>query len=937
MGCWPQEWRIDGGTEFSIFAKWAKSAPMNMTVTLSAPYAYKQNGVSEFSRFYILQIARTMRIDAGAPQELWPEAVNTAAYIINRLRKPISKHGAQGYRAQGHEFHGAQGYRAQGHEFHGAQGDQLYQQAPIIAWRKSLNIRSPENVSLSFLRVWYAKAYVHIPKEKRVQSQKMEARAWIGHLVRYEGDNGHIYRIYDPKTKKVSRHRDVVFQEQKQGIPHYDDRDIIIGGETIDAPPPISQRGIGSPVITANTTRHLTQDLPPLDSRVEEIDEEEDHTLFTTPTQAEKGKGPASGKTPMIGLWTPSLSARTGLWTPSPSARTTSIPSPSERERQDSSSPDPITATPTPWTRTSRRQTAGIPPRRFDEEQWDAHGRALSAIGLATIQEGLKIWQVKIPRNYKEALNSPEKDLWQDAMNNQITKLEAARAYQLVNTPPKGSTILPGKWVYDLKCDKEDYITEMRARWVICGNRQRPGFDFDDTYTPVARPESTRLFLSMVAIRNMEWEQIDYTTAYLNALIDERCIFMRPPIGYYAFRLDQSESSKVCMLKQALYGLRQSANLWYETLKEELKRLGFEELPDERCIFTHRERDLWLLLYIDDTLSAALDKRQIQWFKDNITFKIKVIGELARFLGSSLTRSANGASPERALSTIFIDQCVYLEDLLQTASLGRVSSTYLPIKSSYQPPFSTAVSSSETVSSSEIVSSSEKAAFGEDVSKVAWLGMRTRPDIAFAVNRLQRRTANPRKEDLQALSQLLRYLKGAPDYGIRLADSSKSNGLIGYVDSSFNDCEDGKSTEAYVFYYARAPISWSSRKQDIVATGSTIAEYIALDGAVREGLYLKKILIQLRLLDDTKPTPIPIPICTDSDNAVAILKKDSYNKGTKWLDIKYQFVKHAWKEKQIDIQLIDSKENPADTLTKALPKVDFERIRKLLVSKKEMY
>jgi hypothetical protein len=63
------------------------------------------------------------------------------------------------------------------------------------------------------------------------------------------------------------------------------------------------------------------------------------------------------------------------------------------------------------------------------------------------------------------------------------------------------------------------------------------------------------------------------------------------------------------MLKQALYRLRQSANLWYETLKEELKRLGFEELPDKRCIFTHKERDLWLLLYIDDILSATLDKQ----------------------------------------------------------------------------------------------------------------------------------------------------------------------------------------------------------------------------------------------------------------------------------------------------------------------------------------
>ena len=62
-----------------------------------------------------------------------------------------------------------------------------------------------------------------------------------------------------------------------------------------------------------------------------------------------------------------------------------------------------------------------------------------------------------------------------------------------------------------------------------------------------------------------------------------------------------------------------------------------------------------------------------------------------------------------------------------------------------------------------------------------------------------------------------------------------------------------------------------------MAIGSTVAEYIALDRAVREAFYLKKILLQLYLLDDIKP----IRICTDSDNTVTILKKDSYNKGTK--------------------------------------------------------
>lgn len=95
---------------------------------------------------------------------------------------------------------------------------------------------------------------------------------------------------------------------------------------------------------------------------------------------------------------------------------------------------------------------------------------------------------------------------------------------------------------------------------------------------------------------------------------------------------------------------------------------------------------------------------------------------------------------------------------------------------------------------------------------------------------------------------------------------------------------------------------------------------------MRETLYLVKILQQLYLEPE-----IRAPICTDSDNAVAILKNDAYKKSTKLLDDKYHFVKHAWKEKWIDIRIIDSKNNPADALTKALPKVGFERLREHLL------
>lgn len=65
---YPTEWRFDNGTEFIRFTRYARGK--SMIVNPSSPYAHEQNGVSEFSGHYVIQIARTMYIDAEAPKEL---------------------------------------------------------------------------------------------------------------------------------------------------------------------------------------------------------------------------------------------------------------------------------------------------------------------------------------------------------------------------------------------------------------------------------------------------------------------------------------------------------------------------------------------------------------------------------------------------------------------------------------------------------------------------------------------------------------------------------------------------------------------------------------------------------------------------------------------------------------------------------------------------
>lgn len=428
-----------------------------------------------------------------------------------------------------------------------------------------------------------------------------------------------------------------------------------------------------------------------------------------------------------------------------------------------------------------------------------------------------------------------------------------------------------------------------------------------------------RLFLSIVVIRNMLLEQVDYTAAYLNAIIDGRTVFMKQPTGFEAGK------GLVCLVLQAIYGLRQAGHLWYGTIAKTLNDIGFEPLIDEPCIMMHRERNIWILLYVDDTLIAASDETGITWFKETIPFKYRDLGKPNRFLGSSLSRGKQG---------IFLNQKAYAEEIIVKAGLQTATSVYLPMKTLYKSPVITNSrmdkdirrETNEFEEDQPTVPPSEAKAYLEDIGKLGWLADKSRPDIALVVNKLQRRAAAPRPEDVDALKQLSRYVKGTMDLGILLGKDPQT-GLTGYVDASYHDCEDGKSTEAFVMYYAGCPVSWSSRKEDLVAKSSTSAEYVAFDVIVRETIWLLKILQQMGV-----EQRLPIILLTDSDNAHTIMTTDNYAKGTKWLEARYHFVRYAVRQGIVRLEVIPSAENVADALTKPLGRELFERIRSKLMS-----
>lgn len=136
--------------------------------------------------------------------------------------------------------------------------------------------------------------------------------------------------------------------------------------------------------------------------------------------------------------------------------------------------------------------------------------------GMILCAEKLKTYHIRAPKNYKEAMESPHAEQWQEAMTVQAGKLEGKEAWALTNAP-QGEPVLQGKWVYDLKSDSDNNVLAFQARWVVCGNHQRPGLDYDDVYFPVVVDVTVKLFITLVAVMKLTWRQFNMITAYLNA------------------------------------------------------------------------------------------------------------------------------------------------------------------------------------------------------------------------------------------------------------------------------------------------------------------------------------------------------------------------------------------------------------------------------------
>lgn len=263
------------------------------------------------------------------------------------------------------------------------------------------------------------------------------------------------------------------------------------------------------------------------------------------------------------------------------------------------------------------------------------------------------------------------------------------------------------------------------------------------------------------------------------------------------------------------------------------------------------------------------------------------------FLGMEIRRDNNG---------IYLGQRQYAERVLETY---RMTTTH---------PVSTPCDTSN--SNSALSLKSPTFPYREAVGSLMYLAVMTRPDLAFAVGVASRHLESPTEEDVRRVKQILKYVKGTTELALAFpANSQQEARLFGFCDSDYaGDGDTRRSTSGYAFLLGRSCISWRSERQRVVATSTTEAEYIAAAEAVKELVWLERLLEEI-----VHDHPIPA-LLMDNQGAIRLVENQVLHRRTKHIDVRYHFIREKFNEGLFELTSVSSKDQAADIMTKGLGK-----------------
>lgn len=528
------------------------------------------------------------------------------------------------------------------------------------------------------------------------------------------------------------------------------------------------------------------------------------------------------------------------------------------------------------------------------------------------------------PNTIREALASDEADLWRVALQEEFDAIQKMGVYKLIPRAvvPAGRRILKGKPVFKRKRDADGKICRYKARWVAKGFLQVFGVDFDKTTSPTARLETIRVLFHICASLDLDLRQFDVKSAFLHGKLTDP-LFMEQPTGFE----EEGKPAKdfVWMLMKGLYGIKQGGRVWNDEMNGAMGDWAFHRVNVEYCLYCRQTQAGFILVavHVDDFLSVASSTAINDEFENQLRSRWEITkSDGSHILGIHVIR-------DRKRRHIHLSQTAAIDKVAKEFGQLDARAVSTPMDPNVK------LSRAQEPISEEEKREMSKLRYRELVGSLVYFACATRPDIAYAVTKVSAFVNNPGKAHYDAAVRILRYLKHTRLYVLTLGAGTDYTGrvsqansvrLVGMTDSDFAGCLDTRrSVSGYCFALGSGAVSWSSRKQDIVTTSTTEAEYVAAFNATKEAVWLRQVLREIGFAQDQ-----PTIIGADNQGAITLSEQQCHHQRTKHIDVDYHYTRERITRRDITLNYVRSHDNVADIFTKPLGTTSFVRLRKRL-------
>ncbi|XP_016185165.1 uncharacterized protein LOC107626777 [Arachis ipaensis] len=325
------------------------------------------------------------------------------------------------------------------------------------------------------------------------------------------------------------------------------------------------------------------------------------------------------------------------------------------------------------------------------------------------------------------------------------------------------------------------------------------------------------------------------------------------------------------------------------------KLLGFTVTASDVSVSTKFDANAttFVLVYVDDVIITRSSTSAMMAVVNqlNCKFALKDMGDLHYFLGIQVSKTKGGG--------LLLSQEKYVTNLL-----GKVCMTGCK-------PCKTPLPSSLKISQFGGDRFDEPALYHSVVGSLQYLTI-TRPELAYVVSKLSQFMQDPLESHWKLVKRIPRYASGTIKYDLHLRKNDSLN-ITAYCDSDWGgDPDDKKSTGGMCVFLGRNLVSWSSKKQSLVARSSTETEYRAMADLIAELIWIKNLLSELRVT-----ASIPTIYC-DNLSVVLLASNPILHSKSKHFEIDLHFVRDYVAKEVVKVSHVSGSVQLADILTKAI-------------------